>query len=447
MIYRNATEHLRKWARRDDRKPLILRGARQVGKTTLVEEFAKEYKVFLRLNLDNDDEAELFEQHKRINDLVTAIYLHNNIPKIDAPTLLFIDEIQNSPRAVAQLRYFYEQRPDIHVIAAGSLLESLINIRISFPVGRVEYMALRPCSFNEFLGALGETELQKVQLAGQIPDGIHNKAMNLFNQYTLVGGMPEAVAHYAKHHDIIALQNNYETLLTSYRDDVEKYASQGTTRNVIRHILNAGWIYASQRIKFERFGNSDYRSREVGEAFRILEKTMLLELSYPTTSCSIPLAPEPKRSPKLLWVDTGIVNYSAGLQKEIFGMKDISDAWRGKIAEHITGQELLASDYRCSHRRHFWVRNAHGADAEVDYVIQVDNKVIPIEVKSGNNAKLRSLHLFMENSPHEIAIRFWSGKFSIDRVKTVSGKSFNLMNVPYYYAGVLEHVIRGISAM
>ena len=441
MFYRNAIESLRKWAKRDDRKPLVLRGARQVGKTTLVEEFAREFEVFLQLNLDNDDDAILFEQHTNIDKLLTAIYLHNNKPKTDAPTLLFIDEIQNSPRAVAQLRYFYERRPEIHVIAAGSLLESLIDRQISFPVGRVEYMALRPCSFNEFLGALGETELQKAQLAGQIPDGIHQKVINLFNQYTLVGGMPEVVAHYAKHHDVVALQNKYETLLTGYRDDVEKYASEGTTRNVIRHILDAGWVFASQRIKFERFGNSNYRSREVGEAFRLLEKTMLLELSYSTTSYNIPIASEPKRSPKLLWVDTGIVNYSAGLQKELFGMKDISDAWRGKIAEHIVGQELLASDSRVSRRRHFWVRDAHGADAEVDYVVQVNNHVIPVEVKSGNNAKLRSLHLFMENAGHDTAVRFWSGKFSVDRVTTTSGKSFNLFNMPYYYAGIMNDIL------
>ena len=230
-------------------------------------------------------------------------------------------------------------------------------------------------------------------------------------------------------------------MLTGYRDDVEKYTSEGTTRNVIRHILNTGWIYASQRIKFERFGYSDYRSREVGEAFRLLEKTMLLEMAYPTTSCNVPIAVEPKRSPKLLWVDTGIVNYSAGLQKELFGMMDISDAWRGMIVKHIVGQELLASDNRFSHRRNFWVRDAHGADAEVDYIIQMDNKVIPVEVKSGTNAKLRSLHMFMENVEHQTAVRFWSNKFSIDSVKTPSGKSFNLFNMPFYYAGILKEFL------
>ncbi|MDR2084398.1 MAG: AAA family ATPase, partial [Bacteroidales bacterium] len=395
MFYRNAIAELRKWANNKNRKPLILRGARQVGKTTLVNEFAKEFDIYLKLNLEREADFNLFENNMEVNDLLTAIYLLNNKPKKEVKTLLFIDEIQNSPKAVAKLRYFYEEAPHIHVIAAGSLLESLIDKHISFPVGRVEYMAVRPCSFNEFLGAIGESELKEYHLEAQIPAALHSKIIRLFNTYTLIGGMPEVVNHYANNQDIVSLQNIYETLLTGYRDDVEKYASGDMLRNILRHILTVGWNYAGQRITFERFGNSSYRSREMGEAFRVLEKTMLLELVYPTTSTEIPLSPEPKRSPKLLWLDTGLVNYSAGLQKELFVAKDISEAWRGKIAEHIVGQELLVTNNRFSHKRFFWVRDARGSSAEVDYVIQIADKVIPIEVKSGNNAKLRSLHQFM----------------------------------------------------
>lgn len=441
MFYRNAIQELRSWAKRDNRKPLILRGARQVGKTTLVEEFAKDFKVYLKLNLEKNVDAGLFESGAEIKELLTSIYLLNNQPRSKGPTLLFIDEIQNSPKAVAQLRYFYEEAPHIHVIAAGSLLESLIDKTISFPVGRVEYMAVRPCSFNEFLGAMGETELKKYHDAATIPAGLHSKVLALFNTYTLTGGMPEIVAEYFYNRDIVSLQNIYETLLTGYRDDVEKYSTNETMRNVLRHILTVGWGYADERISFERFGNSAYRSREMGEAFRTLEKTMLLELAYPTTSAMIPLNPEPKRSPKLLWLDTGLVNYAAGLQKELFGVKDISDAWRGKIAEHIVGQELLTSDNRFSHKRYFWVRDAQGSSAEVDYVIQLGDLVIPIEVKSGNNAHLRSLHQFMEIAPHDIAVRFWANPMSIDNVETPTGKKFRLFNLPYYYAGAVSKLI------
>jgi Predicted ATPase (AAA+ superfamily) len=442
MFYRNVISELREWAKRENRKPLILRGARQVGKTTLVDEFAKEFDVYLKLNLERKTNYDIFENKMEVDELLTAIYLHNNQPRVAAKTLLFIDEIQNSPKAVAMLRYFYEDAPHIFVIAAGSLLESLVDRHISFPVGRVEYMAIRPCSFNEFLGATGENELKEYHLQAKIPQGLHTKMMGLFKTYTLIGGMPEVVDNYSKNKDIVVLQNIYEMLMTGYRDDIEKYASGDIMRNVLRHILSVGWEYAAQRISFERFGNSSYRSREMGEAFRLLEKAMLLELVYPATSCVIPLFSEPKRSPKLLWLDTGIVNYFAGLQKELFGVNDISEAWRGKVAEHIIGQELLAVNNRFSYKRYFWVRETSGSSAEVDYAIQSENFIIPIEVKSGNNAKLRSLHQFMEKSPHDIAIRFWANPFSIDDVKTPTGKIFRLFSVPYYYAGQIEKLIK-----
>lgn len=441
MFERNALIELREWAARPSHKPMVLRGARQVGKTTLVEQFAAEYDVYLKLNLEKSTDRQLFESGMPMDELITTIYLLNNQERKAVPTLLFIDEIQNSPQAVAMLRYFYEEVSGIDVIAAGSLLENLIDKHISFPVGRVEYMAVRPCSFNEFLGAVGESSLKTVQQHAAVPKPLHDKAMRLFNTYTLIGGMPEAVNNYAEHRDITSLKYIYETLLTGYRDDVEKYSATESMRNVIRHILNAGWIYAAQRITFEKFGNSLYRSREMSEAFRTLEKTMLLELAYPMTSTMIPLSPEPKRSPKLLWLDTGLVNYAGGIQKELANISDISDAWTGHIAEQIVGQELLSTDNMFTHKRYFWV-NGTGSEAEIDFVMQYDGKIIPIEVKSGHNSRMRSLHQFMEKAPHDIAVRFWKNPFSIDEVVTPKGKRFRLFNLPYYYAGQINEVLQ-----
>lgn len=446
MFERNALTQLEEWAARAGHKPLVLRGARQVGKTTLVNRFAKQYGVYLKLNLEKAADRQLFETDMAMDERVTAIYMLNNLERKALPTLLFIDEIQNSPQAVAMLRYFYEEVPGIDVIAAGSLLESLIDKHIAFPVGRVEYMAVHPCSFNEFLGAVGESAMKTAQWNAAVPAVLHDKAMRLFNTYTLVGGMPEAVSRYADKQDIVSLRHVYETLLAGYRDDVEKYSATEALRNIIRHILNAGWAYAAQRIAFEKFGNSLYRSREMGEAFRTLEKTMLLELAYPATSVMVPLVPEQKRAPKLLWMDTGLVNYAGGFQKELARIPDISDAWTGHIAEQIVGQELLASDNLFSHKRYFWV-NGTGSEAEVDFVIRFEDKIIPIEVKSGHNSRLRSLHQFMEKAPHDIAVRFWGNPFSVDKVVTPKGKPFRLFNLPYYYAGRVDEVLSsaGIS--
>ena len=252
MIKRNILSDLRNWSMQQNRKPLVLRGARQVGKTTLVDEFGREFDVYLKLNLEEPEHIHLFDTYQNMDTLLTGIYLVNGAERKATPTLLFIDEIQNSPKAVSLLRYFYEKTPWLHVIAAGSLLESLIGRQISFPVGRVEFMAVHPCSFNEFIGAMGNSALQKAHQACEIPESIHPVVINLFNQYALIGGMPEVVADYVENKDILALGRIYNSLLSGYRDDTEKYAPTFSMRLILRHILTKGWNYAAQRIKFNR---------------------------------------------------------------------------------------------------------------------------------------------------------------------------------------------------
>jgi len=441
MLQRESLENLKKWAAKSKVKPLVLRGARQVGKTTLVNEFAKQFDTYLYLNLENSRAKSLFEEDFSIEELVSQIFLFCNKPREQGKSvLLFIDEIQYSPAAVARLRYFYEDVPDIYVIAAGSLLETLISTEISFPVGRVEYLAVRPCSFCEFLVAMGETELEKAVKKHSIPNAIHSKTMSLFNTFAFIGGMPEIVAHFADNRDYVSLNDIYDSLLTSYRDDVEKYAKNDTQKHIIRYILKEGWSYALQRITLGNFANSSYKAREMGESFRTLEKTMLLELVYPAISTLLPASPDLKRSPKLIWNDVGLVNYAANIQQEIFGSKDIIDAYRGKIAEQIVAQELIANETHVSTQRAFWVREKKGSDAEIDFILQYNSKIIPIEVKSGHNAKLRSLHLFMDEVPHNIAIRVWSEPFTIDEITTPNGKKIKLFNIPFYYVGQLKEI-------
>lgn len=441
MIERNTLKLLTKWSEKKNRKPLVLRGARQVGKTTLVNEFSKNFDNYLYLNLDEPRLAAIFDTDSSTEEILNAIYIYLKQPKKEGKTLLFIDEIQNSPLAVARLRYFYEQLPDIFVIAAGSLLESLIDTHISFPVGRVEYLAIRPLTFTEFLSAFNEMELKSQIENTQLSELLHPLAMKHFNNYTLVGGMPEIVSQYVESNDLIALNDAYDSIYTGYKDDVEKYASSKTMVQTIRYILTEGWKYAAQSITLGGFDGSSYKSREISEAFRTLEKTMLLELTYPASNYLPPIKTEAKRSPRLFWLDTGLVNYAAGIQIEIFGSKDIMDAWRGKIAEQIVGQELLAADHRVSHRLNFWVRDKKGSDAEIDFIVQHNNHIIPIEVKSGHNARLKSLHLFMEHANHDLAIRVWSNPFSIDHVQTASGKEFRLFNIPFYYVGQIPHLL------
>lgn len=417
-----------------------MRGARQVGKTTVVNEFGSQFDNYLYFNLEMNESVRLFEMDIPLNDLVNMLFASSGKSQREGSTLIFIDEIQNSPKTIALLRYFYEQRPDLYVIAAGSLLENLVDVNVSFPVGRVMYMDLRPCSFYEFLGAMGKTNLLAV--LSQKPEYtvvFHEQLMHHFNQYTIIGGMPEAVQRYAETQDIVAIEDVYETLVQAYKDDSEKYVRGNKLTEVVCFILSYGWGFSGETITLGNFANSGYKSREVGEAFRLLEKAMILELVYPISSTQMPIIPETKRRPKLIWFDTGLVNYQAGIRKEIIGSTDMVDSWRGHLAEQITAQELLSIEDRVGQHRSFWARPNNGA--EVDFIFTHNSRLYPIEVKSGTNARLRSLHVFMDNSNIDTAIRVWSNPYSVDKVKTPNGKEYRLINLPFYLIGNLHQVL------
>ena len=442
MIQRTALQRLEQWKSSSGHKPLVLRGARQVGKTTLINQFAEGFDNYLYLNLDRKRDRELFVDDD-IPTLIDRIHIHCRKRKSDGQTLLFIDEIQNSVDAVRLLRYFREEAPGLYVVAAGSLLETLMDTHVSFPVGRVEYMALRPCSFVEFLNGIGEKYDADVVRSLQ-GEAIHDRLMNYFLNYILVGGMPEVIMKYSERRDVLAVDSIYSSFRNAYIDDVQKYARNNTMAAVIRHIIKEGWTYAAEPISFNNFAESNYRSREVGEALRTIERALLLELSHPVTSEQVPLMPNYKRKPKLLWLDTGLVNYYAGVRNEIFNAKDIMSVWKGRVAEHIVAQELIAENFEFGCRRNYWLRDKLDASAEVDFVYQYGNLVIPIEVKSGTNTKLRSLHQFMDKAPHDIAVRVWTGKYSVDTATTPSGKTFRLINLPFYYVGQLYNILSKI---
>ena len=442
MFRRIALENLREWALKAERKPLVLRGARQVGKTTLVEMFAADFDHYIYLNLEEKDNAELFATDSTFDDLLAGIFFKAKLP-VDSPrTLIFIDEIQTEPKAVQALRYFYEKRPDLYVIAAGSLLESLMGRHISFPVGRVEYMALHPCTFVEFLSAIGEEMLVSQVEKVAVPQSLHSYTLDLFKKYMIIGGLPEVVANYAQYHDMVRLSDVFNALLSGYRDDVEKYADNRKEQDSIRYILNYGWTSAGHRIQFAKFTNSSFKSADVSNAFRTLEKTLLLELVYPLTSTSFPILPDLKKSPKLLWLDTGLVNYVAGMQEELLFTTDSDELWNGDIAEHIVAQELLGATTTFGEKRLFWVRDARNSQAEVDFVIRYKSHLLPIEVKTCANSKLRSLHLFMEESKENIALRLWNGPMTSDVITRSDGRPFTLYNIPLYYAGHLHTLMQ-----
>lgn len=434
MIFkRTVNTYLEKWKLSKNRKPLIIRGARQVGKTTLIQGFAEKYAHSIMLNLEKPADRRYFDQFDDVHTIVEALLLAQGIPSSAMDeTLLFIDEIQESPKAIQLLRYFYEDIPGIHVISAGSLLEFAMKDVRSFPVGRVEFIYLHPLNFEEYLEATGKQALLEHLRQVPVKPVAHNLLMEAFHRYAIIGGMPEIVEADIQQHNLSDLSRIYESIWSTYKNDVEKYTSNDTERKIIKHLMDNAPLYLDERVKFQGFGNSNYRSREVGEAFRTLEEAKVVRLIYPTTDMHPPLKADIKKSPRLQFLDTGIVNYSLGIQADMLAMEDLNKAYKGAIIPHLLTQELLSIQSISSHKPNFWVREKAQSNAEVDLLYPFQDMAIPIEIKSGATGTLKSLHQYVEAADHPYAIRMYAGEFKLEKAVTPTKKTYLLLNIPYY---------------
>ena len=439
---RHIFDELVQWKTSSNAKPLILRGARQVGKTTLVRSFGESYTHFIELNLEKSEDANLVERSNSVQELVNFLALKNEISPKDFPnTLLFIDEIQESEKAISFLRYFYEDLPELNVIAAGSLLEHTLKKTKNYPVGRINYLYLFPLNFQEYLEAQGKNNLLERFRNVPVDDIAHELLMKEFHTYCIIGGMPEIVANYVAHKDLLALPQTYESIWNTYKDDVIKYADSKSEENVMKHIVNTAASFVDQRIKFQNFGHSNYKSREVSEAFTNLDAAKVIQVIYPCTNVEPRILPDYKKSPRLQFLDTGILNFDLNIQADLLLMKDLSEAYKGAIVPHIINQEVLSLNTTDYKKTNFWVRDKTQSSAEVDLVIAHGKFLIPVEIKSGKTGSLKSLHQFVNKAPHPFAVRMYGGKFNIEETVTPEGKPYLLMNLPYYLGTYLKQYI------
>lgn len=442
MIDRKALKYLMKWRVKKNRKPLILRGARQVGKTTLINSFSAHYKQYIYLNLERKADKQLFIEGKDAKILMQQLLLRGRKSESFKDILLFIDEIQESPEAIAMLRYFYEELPELSVIAAGSLLEFAIGSVKNFPVGRVEFFYLHPLSFEEYLQALGKHNAINVLNTIPFPDYALEELFSLFNSYCLTGGMPELVSTFLENDQMLtSLLPLYQGLWQTYIDDIAKYSVKVAEQKLIRHLLNSAPAFFDQRITFQNFGQSSFKSREVGDAFRQIHNTGLIRLIYPSTGFEAPLIPNYDKSPRLQFLDTGLLLNRLGIQSELIGLADLSNAARGAVIPHAVLQERIAIQQHTDQLPLFWVREKPQSSAEIDFLLVKGSKVIPVEIKSGKIGKLRSLHVYMENSNENLAIRMYFGPVKLDQINTTNQKSYKLLSLPYFLAAYLERYL------
>jgi hypothetical protein len=439
IIERKVEAELIRWKDSENRKPLILRGARQVGKTFVVNRFSQNFEHFIEINLERPRERELFTNFNTGQELFERILLYKGRKVEKDQALLFIDEIQHSSEAIRSLRYLFEDVKELRVIAAGSLLEVFSKRNgFSFPVGRVKNLFLYPVNFLEYLKAKNPPLAENLlNLDLTVETTHHDLLLEAFNEYAFIGGMPEALALYLETGSYSIIREIYDAIFMGYLEDVEKYSNIAKAK-YLTHTIDRAPLYAGERITYEKFGESSYRSREMKEAFDILERALIVHRARPSTSTQIPIIEKLRKAPKLFFLDVGLANYRIGFKEFFSSRQSLDNVYQGKISEQVAAQEIISQTYLSPSLR-FWIREK--GLAETDLLYPFKEFVIPIEVKSGKAGKLRSLNLFMEKSDHPYAIRIYAGKSRIDQIQLASGKEFHLYSIPYYLLPRLDEAI------
>jgi predicted AAA+ superfamily ATPase len=393
-------QQLQKWANSPRRKPLLIRGARQVGKTFSVKELGKtNFENTVVVDLErNHDWHKIFEPNLDAKRIVSELELVTGNKIMRPNTLLFLDEIQACPRAIMALRYFYEEIPELHVIAAGSLLDFALS-EISIPVGRIQYLEIYPMTFVEYLWASGNHQVAQVLLQPPkpLPDSTHQFLLNELKKYLFVGGMPECVLTYQTSKSIQEAFEVQKEVCDSYRQDFSKYAKRSDPR-CLEEVFLAVAQNVGQQIKYARLVQ-DFSGPTIKTAFNLLCKARVIKKIPSTKPSGLPLkANSSDKKFKAIMVDVGLWQHLSGMKSSFeYAKQDLLNIHRGAMAEHFIGQEMLVAQ---AGEFYYWSRDARNSSAEVDYLAVVGSDIHGVEVKSGAAGKLRSLHLMHEKYPN-----------------------------------------------
>lgn len=411
-------QYLSEWAARPNHKPLLLRGARQVGKSTAIRHLGEQFKYYLEINLEKQpDYKALFQPNldvKRIVPQIAAIY---GTPIIPGQTLLFIDEIQECQEAIMALRFFKEDMPGLHVVAAGSLLEFVLDDIPTFGVGRIHSIYMYPMTFDEFLNANGEKLLiearNQASPASPLPTPLHDKLTTLLRTFMLVGGMPESVAKWVETRDYLQCQEVQDDIITGYEADFPKYKKK-VDPQLLRMTMRSAAQQATKKFMYSQVPG-EYKTAEVKKALELLIKANIIIPVTHTNANGLPIGDgRDDGIRKMLVLDTGLM-----LRLLNMAMGDITEITthiltataadlvnKGPMAEMLAGLELI--HYRTPNLQHelfYWLRQAKNATAEVDYILPFDMRILPFEVKAGVQGGMKSLWDYMREKKLSQAIR------------------------------------------
>lgn len=439
-MYREIEKDLFNWKNSKTRKPLLLRGARQVGKSYIVEKFGKEhFDDLILLDFEFYPDFCKFFDSLDPKKIISSIEIHFNKKIIPEKTLLFFDEIQACPNAIMALRYFKEKAPEYVVIGAGSLLEfTLKEKKFKMPVGRIQYLYLKPLKFFEFLRAIKQDLLLEKLMSTDhilpIEDSLHQLALDHIRKYLALGGMPDVIQTFLDTEDLIGCQHIQTSILKTYRDDFGKYAKQ-TEQKYLKSLYEKAPGLVAKWFKYNKISNADPRALK--NALNMLYDANILYPVFATSASGLPLISQiQEKKFKILFLDTGLCHRAFHLDLQKIFSEDLFLLNQGALIEQYVGQELLATFDRFDPQPlFFWVREKTNSSAEVDYIVSIDQYIIPIEVKSGSTGRLRSLKIFMEEKKSPLGVRISKAPLSFQD---------NILSIPFYLIDLLPTLVRKI---
>lgn len=449
MYYKRIIDsYLSEWASRKMHKPILLRGARQVGKSTAVRHLGEQFKYYVEINLEKQPGYKtLFRKDLQVKCIVPQMAAMCGIPIVPGKTLLFIDEIQDCQEAIMALRFFKEDMPDLHVIAAGSLLEFVLDDITTFGVGRVHSMYMFPMTFDEFLCANGEDLLMEARnqasAISPLPESLHDKLVQLVRTFMLVGGMPESVAKWVETNDYLQCQEIQGDILTGYEADFPKYKKKVDSQ-LLSATMKSAAVQAGKKFVYSRV-QGDYKTAEVKKALEMLIKAGILIPVTHTNANGLPLGDgRDDGTRKILLLDTGLMlrllNMSLGditaITTQILTASAADLVNKGPVAEMLAGLELLHYlSPNLHHELFYWMRQAKNATAEVDYVLPHDMQVLPFEVKAGVQGGMKSMWGFMRDKELTQGVRCSLENFGhFDYVDSKAGNTVRHVTIIPLYA-------------
>ena len=409
---RQIDKYLNEWKDDRYRKPLLIRGARQIGKSSAARNFGKTFKYFVEINLEREqDLKELFGKNIDVKKICSRLSVLKQIPIVPGETLLFIDEIQESERAIASLRYFYEDYPELHVVAAGSLLEFALRELSSFGVGRITSVYMYPFSFDEFLratgqGMLADYKMNEASCTNPLPQSFHDNLVDSLRAYYLIGGMPEAVRYWQETHDMLHVSRIHNNIINTYQDDFSKYKSR-ISPLLLRNTLLSVAKQAGGKFVYSQVENGT-NTGKVKEALQLLALAGIVIPVTHTAANGIPLGAEVNtKFQKYLLADIGLMQAMLKLSaSDLLLSSDVDFVNKGGMAEVFTGLELIKySSPFVPPEQFYWQRLEKGTQSEIDYIIEQNQQIIPVEVKAGTRGSMQSLRIFMNLKHSTFGIR------------------------------------------